>query len=304
MPSMAAIAPARCRVSMPIFTFSSAVSAGKSRMFWNVRATPRWLMTWVFLPMTLTAVSPARPMSRMLPCCGVYTPVRELNSDVLPAPFGPMTARIWPRYNRIETSLRLTTPPKRSVTCSTSYTISEVGVPVAALAGRSVVVMSHALRSRHRGHLGTRRRIQPFEFGLAPSRREQAGRPEDHHRQDAGAGPHLRVVGRDLGLEDLRQPGQDRGARHGAGDRPHAAEHHVGDDEDGLLQGEQRRVEVSDLRGEEHAGEPRGRCPDRERQQLHPERVDARGLGRVLVLADRRPRPPQTRGLQPIEQHR
>ena len=39
-PSIAETAPARCRVSTPILTFSSTVSAGNSRMFWNVRATP------------------------------------------------------------------------------------------------------------------------------------------------------------------------------------------------------------------------------------------------------------------------
>ena len=63
-PSIAAIGPDFCRVSMPTLTFSSAVSAGKSRMFWNVRATPRWLTTCVFLPITLTGGSPGRAAQR------------------------------------------------------------------------------------------------------------------------------------------------------------------------------------------------------------------------------------------------
>ena len=90
-----------------------AVSAGNSRMFWKVRATPRWLITWVFLPSTLTIGSPGRPEASMRPSWGGYTPVSELNSEVLPAPLGPMTARISPRCIDIVTSLRLTTPPKR-----------------------------------------------------------------------------------------------------------------------------------------------------------------------------------------------
>ena len=120
MPSIAASGPDFCRVSIPTLTFSSAVSAGNSRMFWKVRATPRWLITCVFLPMTLTAAIAGPPGQVMRPSCGVYTPVSELNSDVLPAPLGPMIARISPRYIRTDTSLRLTTPPKRRVTCSMS----------------------------------------------------------------------------------------------------------------------------------------------------------------------------------------
>ena len=55
---------------MPTLTFSSAVSAGKSRMFWNVRATPSRLTRWVFMPMTLVGDSPARPETLMTPSCG------------------------------------------------------------------------------------------------------------------------------------------------------------------------------------------------------------------------------------------
>src|SRR5665213_1906126 len=96
MPSMAATGPDFCRVSTPTLTFSNAVNAGNSRMFWKVRATPRWLTLCVGMPSTLTGGSPTRPDSMIEPSCGVYTPVSELNSDVLPAPFGPMTARISP----------------------------------------------------------------------------------------------------------------------------------------------------------------------------------------------------------------
>ena len=56
---------------MPTLTFSSAVSAGNSRMFWNVRATPSRLTRWVLRPITLVGESPGRARTSMLPSCGV-----------------------------------------------------------------------------------------------------------------------------------------------------------------------------------------------------------------------------------------
>ena len=58
-------------------------------------------------------------------------------------------------------------------------------------------------------------------------------------------------------LQELGQPGQHGRTGHRAGDRAHAAEHDVGDDQDRGLQGEQRRVEVADLAGVERAGQRR-----------------------------------------------
>ena len=71
IPSIAEIGPDFCRVSTPTLTFSSAVRAGNNRMFWNVRATPMWLITWVFLPRTDAGVSPFRAASMIVPSCGV-----------------------------------------------------------------------------------------------------------------------------------------------------------------------------------------------------------------------------------------
>ena len=53
-PSIAEIGSECWRVSTPTLTFSSAVSAGNSRMFWKVRATPSRLTLWVGMPSTLT----------------------------------------------------------------------------------------------------------------------------------------------------------------------------------------------------------------------------------------------------------
>ena len=58
----------------------------------------------------------SRPDTCTAPSVGSYTPVIALNSVVLPAPFGPMTAVIEPRITSTETSLTAVRPPKRMVT--------------------------------------------------------------------------------------------------------------------------------------------------------------------------------------------
>src|SRR5215831_9184623 len=157
------------------------------------------------MPMTLVGGSPGRPDTTIRPSCGVYTPVSELNRDVLPAPFGPMMARISPRTMRIETSLRLTTPPNRNVTCSMSKTTSSA--PTSGLVNVAVIT-SQPLAGGHCLTLDFRR---PFhsdsgQLGLATSRREQASRPEDHHEHEQRADPHLPVRPGHLVLKEPRQP--------------------------------------------------------------------------------------------------
>ena len=90
---MAPIGPVCCRDSTPIFTFSNAVKALNSRLVWNVRAMPS-LIHAVRLAPDDGLVRPIGGLEVIDPFCGVYTPVRQLKSDVLPAPFGPMTERI------------------------------------------------------------------------------------------------------------------------------------------------------------------------------------------------------------------
>src|ERR1700710_2123942 len=111
-----------------------------------------------------------------------------------------MTARISPRRIVIDTSLRLTTPPKRSVTCSMSKTRSS--------AWAAEAVMSHPFRDRDGAYLGRGRLVQAVQFGGAPPGRDEAGRTEDHHQKDECADPHLLILRGHLRLEELRQPGQ------------------------------------------------------------------------------------------------
>ena len=55
------------------------------------------------------------PLKRMRPEVGRSTPVRQLKNVLLPAPLGPMTARISPRCTSKLTLLSAVRPPKRMV---------------------------------------------------------------------------------------------------------------------------------------------------------------------------------------------
>ena len=80
--------PARIREWRPTTTFSSAVIAPNRRMFWNVRATPSFVIRSGRTRVMLRSPSVIRPE------VGLYSPVIMLNSVVLPAPLGPMIETI------------------------------------------------------------------------------------------------------------------------------------------------------------------------------------------------------------------
>src|SRR5689334_19310297 len=108
-----------------------------------------------------------------------------------------MTARISPRYIRIDTSLRLTTPPKRSVMCSMSKTTSLVAVcdsTTAVLMRRPCLVRMRSSASSHRtsdvtgddDRLRARRLFEVVggEFDPPAPGGQQPRRTEDHHEED------------------------------------------------------------------------------------------------------------------------
>ena len=76
------------RECIPTSTFSSAVICGKSRMFWNVRPIPSFVIVCGGLPVTSV------PSNTIWPEVGLYTPVSMLKNVVLPAPFGPIRLTI------------------------------------------------------------------------------------------------------------------------------------------------------------------------------------------------------------------
>src|ERR1019366_2696849 len=244
------------------------------------------------MPSTLIGGSPARPESMIDPSCGVYTPVSELKSDVLPAPLGPMTARISPRCIWSDTAIRLVTPPKRSVTLSTSKTMSSA---CAAVTDCPTVVTSQALGRWDRERFGARRDVKTVQLGGPTLCRDQPSRPEDHHQQYDGADPHEFVGGRHLVFQELGQPGQHGRPCQRTGKRSHATKHHIGDDENGVVEHEVVRCEHADLARKESASDTGRRCADRKGRELHLRGVDAGGLRRNFVLSHGRPSSPQPR---------
>src|SRR4029077_122094 len=58
------------------------------------------------------------PLNRIRPLVGRSTPVRQLKSVDLPAPLGPMIARISPTGTARDTLLSAASPPKRTVSAS------------------------------------------------------------------------------------------------------------------------------------------------------------------------------------------
>ena len=71
-------------------TLSSTLSAGNGRTIWKVRPMPRRQMRSGGKP------SMRSPAKLMVPPSGANTPAIMLNSVVLPAPFGPITAKMPP----------------------------------------------------------------------------------------------------------------------------------------------------------------------------------------------------------------
>ncbi|MNY10770.1 hypothetical protein D3C86_1437650 [compost metagenome] len=107
----------RAASTRPSTMLSRTLSPLKSARFWKVRATPsrasRAVGTWPKL----------RPPIHTRPRSGRYSPLMTLTSELLPAPFGPMTARISPLAIDRSTPNSAVTPPKdRSMpsSCSTA----------------------------------------------------------------------------------------------------------------------------------------------------------------------------------------
>lgn len=74
----------RARECPPTIVLSSTVSVGKIARFWNVRATPRRITPCV------GSASRSCPSKLIRPAAGRTIRVQQLNSVVLPAPFGAL----------------------------------------------------------------------------------------------------------------------------------------------------------------------------------------------------------------------
>src|SRR6516164_3580484 len=109
-------------------TFSSTVAPGRIFVIWYERAIP--------LCEIRCGGSPAMssPSKMMRSAVGRSTPVRQLKNVDLPAPFGPMMARIFPGCTAMETLLSAMSPPKRTVRPS----VRRMGAVLWLLAGAAV----------------------------------------------------------------------------------------------------------------------------------------------------------------------
>src|SRR5713226_3663900 len=223
-------------------TFWNTVSLGKILVRWNERPMPSRQTSWG------GSLVMSRPFRTTVPASGRRWPVMRLKNVVLPAPFGPMIAAIWPRA----------TP---RVTPATAWQ------PSNALRTSRTSSMARA-QARHRGR----------------QRPDDAAREgeEDHgqHRAE-DEGPVLGVRG-----ELLVQHEQDERAHRGAPEAPHPAEQRH-DQHLGRLRpvgevGEDAAVEDA----EEATAEPGEHPRDDEGDQLVAPHAHADELRALGVLAD------------------
>src|SRR6185369_1121236 len=171
----------------------------------------------------------------------------QLNTVVLPAPFGPISAVISPCRASNERSSTATSPPKRMVRCSTRSNVS----PVSAMAFLDQVDGDAlALLQEHR------RLARGDEATRLPDHDQYHGEAEQHHavlrRIEGGPEDLLEEIefAHNFGAADH----DDGGNRH-ADLAAHAAEHDDGQDRRRLQEGEALRRDETLARGEERAGE-------------------------------------------------
>src|SRR5437763_2004543 len=276
--STASSTPARLRTSCPTMTFSSAVIALKSRMFWNVRAIPAFVTWWGLRPTI------GLPSSRISPEVGTSSPVTRLKNVVLPAPLGPMRPWIWPVATVRSTPSRAASPPNRLVSLRTSSrgTLPAPSEPEPERAPGPEMEPGPSGRS-----------IGGLQFhGTAPAGNDALG-PVDHdddqHRSEDEEAVLLKA--RDDGADDLRHDHDDGGPHDRPPDVAHPTQHDHRQDEDRGPQGEAIRAHEVDPARLDDPRHPRRRCSDGEGPQLHPHRRHPHGGGGKLVLPDRHPCP-------------
>ena len=160
--SRAAPTSRRCS-SAPTTTLSSTLSAGNGRTSWKVRAIPR--------RHTASAVNPpiGSPAKTIVPSSGAVAPAIMLNSVVLPAPFGPITANSAPSATSKLTPSTATKPRKRLLTAVSESSAVIGRVPSRRAAAPARAKSPRAASRRREG--GTRRRR------LAPRRADRGRMP-------------------------------------------------------------------------------------------------------------------------------
>src|SRR4029077_19631932 len=116
-------------------TFSSTVAPGRMFVIWYERAI-------AFCEMRCGGGPAMSSPSKMIrPAVGRSTPVTQLKNVDLPAPFGPMMARISPGCTAMETLFSAASPPK----CTVRPSVHRIGalsrLPVEAAIPRGPVML-------------------------------------------------------------------------------------------------------------------------------------------------------------------
>src|SRR5882672_644475 len=233
--------------------FPATLSSPITWSCWKVRRIPQRARRCADI------ASRSSPKQDTVPETGVTKPLRTLKKVVLPAPFGPISPHV-PRSKLRATAFSGRTPPKRTVTASTSSTCS----------------LSQGERSeRHR-----------TVFHLTG----HAGRCCRKHLNDADSEEDEDdVAGEVQGVEEGRHELQERPGQHRAEKAVSATHQNRGEEHDGLPRADcapVERADAGDVEGTRNSTPEARKC---ERPQPVESDVDAATERRSLTLADRRP---------------
>src|SRR6185295_6962677 len=177
--------------------FSSTVAPGRILVIWYERARPLWEIRCGGRPAT------SSPFRTMRPPVGRSTPVTQLKKVLLPAPLGPMMARISPRGTAMLTLLTAVRPPKRMVSPSVRRITSEAprsgrtGAPCDC-AGDAVTRLDELARGRD-DRLFLRDDVEDLELHVANLEDDLP-----HERLVVFLAQRLVALGEVVGLLDLQ----------------------------------------------------------------------------------------------------
>ena len=197
---------------------------------------------------------------------------------VLPAPFGPISPRIWP--------------------CSSVERDVVVGLQ-AAESLREMLGAQDGRRQSSPGHAGDGEVGPP----AAQTAVEQAGETErleeddQHQQRPVDAEVELRVVGEQVLLDD----DEDHRAQRGAEDGAHPADHPHQHPGDRPVESEHvARLDVAEERGVEAAADADGQPREKEHQILETRGAHSHVAGGIDVALDREEREAQRRAAQRV----
>src|SRR5713226_5159990 len=219
----------------------------------------------------------------MSPASGRYSPLMQLSSVVLPAPFGPMIPRTSPSSTLKLTPASALTPPKRLLrSCTARRLMLAPTLTLPCKRGREKPRGSRAGLAQGLAEIAQR------QAASAPEEVDHSARDEDDAGGQQDAQTDLRIdrarPAAGQGLDDQLEGNRARDRpEHGSGAANDRHQDHldvVRDGEDIFL------VDEAVPLCEDPAGQAGERRRDAERRHLVEGRVDADDRGCLFVLAD------------------